>query len=123
MKIDLWVVMIGVLVLIGSCSYVYGADGRFCGVVVRDVNPPHSILRSTTVKNNFKKEWPCTFPCTSTWQIDHVIPLDCGGCDSVENMQWLPREIKTCAVSVNPFCKDRWELKLYCGRPVTTVFK
>ena len=35
-------------------------------------------------------------------------PLASGGCDSVTNMQWLPKTIKTCT---DDDCKDRWERK------------
>lgn len=44
------------------------------------------------------------------WQVDHTIPLSEGGCDTVVNMQWLPKVIKTCA---DANCKDRWERKVY----------
>ena len=52
------------------------------------------------------------------WQVDHVIPLVCGGCDAVVNMQWLPAAIKTCAASTGVPCKDRWEQKVYCTIPL-----
>jgi 5-methylcytosine-specific restriction endonuclease McrA len=42
----------------------------------------------------FRKQHPC--PATQKhrgacpgWQVDHVIPLKCGGLDSPANMQWL----------------------------------
>ena len=51
-----------------------------------------------------------TGACPS-WAIDHVIPLACGGCDSIENLQWLKNSIKSCAGTE---CKDRWERKINC---------
>jgi len=97
------------------------ADARFCGVVVRKATVPHDIIRSSAVKADFKKQWPCLTCWPSTmWQIDHIIPLVCGGCDSVENMAWMPIAIKTCAGTV---CKDRWEQQVYCTRPIVTIYR
>lgn len=75
-----------------------------------------SIKRSTAARAEFVRNWPCpaTGQVTGTcagWQVDHIIPLACGGCDAKPNMQWLPTAIKTCAGAA---CKDRWELKVYC---------
>jgi 5-methylcytosine-specific restriction endonuclease McrA len=49
--------------------------------------------RSTTAKNNFKREHPC--PATGRsigscpgYVIDHINPLECGGADAPFNMQW-----------------------------------
>ena len=49
--------------------------------------------RSTTAKNNFKREHPC--PSTGRpsgscpgYVIDHINPLECGGADAPFNMQW-----------------------------------
>lgn len=88
-------------------------DHRVCGAVLR--MPDGSIARSTAVIAAFKRVHPCPVsgatsgPCAG-WAIDHVIPLACGGCDSVTNMQWLPLSLKSCAGG----CKDRWERKIYC---------
>lgn len=75
-----------------------------------------TIKRSTTVRNQFVAHNPCPVTGAITgacpgWEVDHVIPLACGGCDAVYNMQWLPVAIKRC--SDKP-CKDRWERTLYC---------
>jgi 5-methylcytosine-specific restriction endonuclease McrA len=45
------------------------------------------------------------------WEVDHVIPLACGGCDAVANMQWLPSGAKSTS---SPLAKDRWERRVYC---------
>jgi hypothetical protein len=80
-------------------------------------NADGSIRRSNTARNAFIKAHPCpvthlsAFPCDG-WQIDHVIPLACGGCDAVWNMQWLPESIKK--DRGHPDAKDRWELEVYC---------
>jgi len=91
------------------------ADTRICGV-----NPERDaegrIIRSTSLRNHFQRIHPCPStgltvgPCKG-WAIDHVIPLACGGCDQIENMQWLKNSIKSCA---GKECKDRWERKVYC---------
>jgi len=70
-------------------------------------------MRSTTVYNHFRRIHPCpstglySGPCPG-WQVDHIIPLAACGCDTVDNMQWLPEILKTCA----GVCKDRWERKI-----------
>lgn len=86
---------------------------RYCGKPKR--NADGVIIRSTSVKAQFKKFHPC--PSTglnsgacSGWAVDHIIPLVSCGCDSVINMQWLPNEIKSGA-GILP--KDRWEQKVY----------
>jgi hypothetical protein len=90
------------------------ADARVCGFVVRDAD--NRIARSSTVLAEFQKIHPCpstgrtTGPCKG-WAIDHVLPLSCGGCDMIENLQWLKNSIKSCA---GRECKDRWERKVYC---------
>lgn len=64
--------------------------------------------RSSSAKTAFKKMQPC--PATGSskgacpgYVIDHVVPLDCGGPDAPENMQW-----QTVA---DAKAKDRWERK------------
>jgi 5-methylcytosine-specific restriction endonuclease McrA len=49
--------------------------------------------RSTTAKNNFKREHPCPATGRSSgscpgYVIDHINPLECGGADAPFNMQW-----------------------------------
>lgn len=80
-------------------------ETRYCGKTERDAK----------VVAAFRRIHPCPATGLTTgacpyWQIDHVIPIDNGGCDSVNNMQWLPVWLKTCAAH----CKDRFERKIYC---------
>ena len=89
-------------------------DQRFCGIPQRDSYG--NIKRSEKVLNSFRRIHPC--PATGKeigsckgWAIDHVIPLACGGCDAVSNLQWLPNEIKSCK---GKLCKDRFERKINC---------
>lgn len=90
------------------------ADARVCGEPKRYANG--KIVRSSAVLAEFQGIHPC--PSTGLrsgscpgWSKDHVIPLACHGCDSVENMQWLKNTIKSC---VGTECKDRWERKINC---------
>jgi hypothetical protein len=90
-------------------------DNRYCGSPVRDGTG--TIIRSTTKVNLFRLIHPCpatgkTIGSCPGWAIDHVIPLACGGCDDVHNMQWLPDEVKS---TTNPKSKDRWERKVYAA--------
>ena len=95
-------------------------DLRICGEPERYANGV--IKRSKSVKAYFKKIHPCPVtgessgPCPG-WSIDHVIPLSCGGCDSIANMQWLPNRIKSAA---GKYPKDRWERKINC-LPMTLI--
>lgn len=96
------------------------AETRYCRVApVRDSTG--TIVRSRAVIAAFKRAHPC--PANGArvgacpgWAIDHVIPLVCGGCDHVSNMQWLPAASKSARGTVP---KDRWEQRVYCT-PTTT---
>jgi hypothetical protein len=84
-------------------------ETRYCGKTERDAK----------VAAAFRRQNPCPATGLTTgacpdWQVDHVKPIDNGGCDSVSNMQWLPTWLKTCA----GHCKDRWERKINC-RPIS----
>jgi len=100
------------LILAAVVTGIYADDHleetRYCAAPKRDSEG--KILRSMSTVRKFKELYPCVDPCDSTWQVDHVIPLSQGGCDSVSNMQWLPPSIKRCAGKA---CKDRWERIIY----------
>lgn len=94
-------------------------ETRYCLPIVRDSSG--DIVRSSAVVRAFKNIHPCPVTGLSDgtcpgWQVDHVIPLACGGCDHVSNMQWLPEAIKT-AAGVG---KDRFERKIYGLYPGTS---
>lgn len=103
------------VLLLFALPALAATDARICGTEpVRD--PDGRISRSRAVLDDFRSIHPC--PATGTadrhcpgWAIDHVIPLACGGCDSIENLQWLKNSIKSCAGAE---CKDRWERKINC---------
>jgi hypothetical protein len=99
------------LIVVGESHAV--SDIRFCGEPQRD--DKGQIIRSQKVLHDFQRLYAC--PSTGLhagacpgWAKDHVVSLDCGGCDSIENLQWLPDDIKS---SSNPHAKDRWERKVY----------
>ncbi|MGL4649667.1 MAG: HNH endonuclease signature motif containing protein [Caldilineaceae bacterium] len=92
-------------------------DPRQCGTPPRDTSG--TIVRSRAVVAQFRRLYPCpstraTVGACVGWQVDHVIPLVCGGCDAVQNLQWLPTALKT---APGPLPKDRWERRVYCGGP------
>lgn len=91
-------------------------DPRYCGAPER--GPDGRIARSAEVVRDFRALYPC--PATGRtrgscpgWAVDHVVPLACGGCDAVGNLQWLPTEAKSAA---GTWPKDRWERAVYCNR-------
>ena len=88
-------------------------ETRYCGTPERDADG--KIKRSTTVLNAFKRHHPCPSTGETTgacprWSMNHVVPLACGGCDSVANLDWMPDDIKSCS---EPWCRDRYERKIY----------
>lgn len=88
-------------------------DFRYCGAPARTADG--SIKRSASVSAAFRKLHPCpstglTTGACPNWSMDHVIPLACGGCDAVYNLQWLPNAIKSTSAS---YSKDRWERLIY----------
>lgn len=88
-------------------------EPRYCGEPARTASG--TILRRADVLRAFKQFYPCPVTGKASgacpgWNIDHVIPLAVGGCDSVGNLQWLPIELKRCA---GDKCKDRWERTVY----------
>ncbi len=66
------------------------------------------IKRSRAAVAEFKRQHPCPVTLKSSgscygWIVDHVIPLQCGGLDTPENMAW---QMKAQAHE-----KDLWEGK------------
>lgn len=109
---------VAIAVLFGALTDSYAGpldETRYCGEPKR--NAKGEIVRRADVLAAFKKAHPCPATGLSTgscpgWQMDHTIPLKCGGCDSVSNLAWLPVVIKA---GPGQFPKDRWELKVYCS--------
>lgn len=86
------------------------ADSRYCGEPKRDASG--RIIRSTTVIAEFQRLYPLPPNFNRRdYQINHVVPLVCGGCDSIENMIWMHVKAKTCA---EDYCQDRHEQLTMC---------
>lgn len=119
------IVLILLAIVPVRCVYAGPLDEtRYCGPPDRAIDG--SIKRSGAVVAAFKRIHPCpvtgkTTGACSGWQINHVIPLACGGCDAVANMDWMPVQIKTCS---SWYCRDRFEAKIYgAGIPDTPFCK
>lgn len=104
------------------CLPALAQDPRYCGPPPRDAQG--QIIRSSAVRSAFQKLWPC--PSTGLpagacpgWSRDHILPMVCGGCDSIANMAWMPNAIKSAAGDLP---KDRWEQKVYCRPQQLVVF-
>jgi hypothetical protein len=102
-------------ILLAVFSVAFADDVRVCYSNPNDIprNTDGKIKRSQEAKYKFSKEHPCPSTGLTTgacigWYIDHVIPLTCGGCDDIINMQWLPEDQWK--------DKSKWERKVYCGR-------
>lgn len=83
-------------------------DPRFCGAPER--NEDGTIKRSSTVLREFERLHPKPQD-GRRWYRDHVIPLACGGCDSVANLQWLHEQAWR--------DKSKWERTVYGGRGIS----
>jgi hypothetical protein len=114
----LWVFFaMGAVFMLALCTIAHADiknDPRYCGEPAR--TPAGTIVRSAKVRSDYKKIVPCPITGLSTgacpgWQIDHIVPLVCGGCDRLDNVAWMDNRIKTCA---DDWCKDRYEQKVFC---------
>lgn len=92
-------------------------ETRYCGAPERKADG--TIKRSAAVLRAFQQVHPC--PSTGStrgacpgWAMNHVIPLACGGCDSVSNLDWMPHTIKACS---GEHCRDRYERQIYAATP------
>lgn len=90
-------------------------ESRYCGTPHRDKSG--QIIRRADVLTSFRREHPC--PATGAasgacpgWALNHVVPLACGGCDAVSNLDWMPDSIKSCA---DTHCRDRFERHVYAA--------
>lgn len=97
-------------------------ETRYCGEPLR--NARGEIVRRADVLRAFKKVHACPLYAIAAakgveathkpgtcpgWYMDHSIPLSCGGCDAVANLQWLPEAMWR--------AKSRFERVVYCRAP------
>jgi len=96
------------LVVLGTAH----ADIRCCKEPER--NSAGNIVRSKAVVGEFLRLYPLPEGVNrKDYQINHAVPLVCGGLDIVENMLWMHVKAKTCA---GDFCQDRIEQVVMCPR-------
>lgn len=108
------VLMVLMLVLSVTTLWHRGAEAglmdetRFCGQPIR--NDHGDIIRRADVLREFERQNPRPRD-GRRWYKDHVIPLACGGCDAVSNLQWLHEDAWR--------DKSLWERKVYGGRGIS----
>ena len=93
------------------------AETRYCGAPARAADG--SIRRRSDVLAAFQRAHPCPSTGLTTgacpgWSKNHVVPLACGGCDAVANLQWLPNDVKSAA---GAHAVDRFERKINASTP------
>lgn len=90
-------VLTAALALFAVPAFAQFQETRYCGTPKREVDG--DIARSPTVIRIFRRIHRCPTTGLQTgacpgWAVDHVIPLACGGCDAVPNLQWLDDKAK-----------------------------
>lgn len=86
------------------------ADIRCC--VVPERYADGRLKRSQAVLKEFERLYPLPpGHDRSKYQINHAVPLACGGKDIIENLIWMRVEAKTCA---EDWCQDRHERLTMC---------
>ena len=99
-------------VILTLATFQVNADIRYCGEPARDRYG--KIIRSAAVIAEFQRLYP--LPANykrSDYQINHAVPMVCGGCDIVENLIWMHKLAKTCAAD---YCQDRHEQYTMCPK-------
>ena len=99
-------------VILTLATFQVKADIRYCGEPARDRYG--KIIRSAAVIAEFQKLYP--LPANykrSDYQINHALPMVCGGCDIIENMIWMHKLAKTCD---EDYCQDRHEQYTMCPK-------
>lgn len=111
-----------ILFLISTAAHADPAleETRYTSKVIR--NSDGSIHRRADVVAAFKRIHPCpstgkTYGACPNWQANHTIPLACGGTDTVSNLMWAHKSIKTGSAATCPYCIDRVELKINAALP------
>lgn len=97
-------------VILTLASPLVKADIRYCGEPERDRYG--KIIRSAAVIAEFQRLYPLPSNYKrSDYQINHALPMVCGGCDIIENMIWMHKLAKTCSAD---YCQDRHEQYTMC---------
>lgn len=108
---------IAIVLLLGVTMVAVAAplvETRQCG------EPPRTAAGDIKRRGDVLRAFEAAHPCPVTgqpgvkpgtcpgWYRDHVIPLACGGCDAVSNLQWLPLDQWR--------NKSLWERRVYGGK-------
>lgn len=100
-----------ILLAASACSDPVYADIRCCNDEVKRYNDGR-IVRSITVLQEFKRLYPLPVHLNpKDFNINHAVPLACGGRDIVENLIWMHVSAKACA---EDYCQDRHEQLTMC---------
>ena len=95
-----------------SASIALADDMRCCIEPKR--NAAGKIVRSKAVLSGFEAMYPLPAHLKrEDFQINHAIPLACGGKDIIENLLWMHKKAKTCA---DDWCQDRHERVTMCPK-------
>lgn len=100
-----------IILALGGATHVIADDMRCC------IEPKRSattgkIVRSKAVRLEFEAMYPLPSHLKrEDFQINHVVPLACGGKDVIENLMWMHKKAKTCA---EDWCQDRHERVTMC---------
>ena len=98
--------------LLAACDYTSASDPRYCGEPKRHLDG--TIARSQTVLDEFERLYPLPLRFRrEDFQINHAVPLVCGGCDAVGTLIWMAKPAKTCA---EWYCQDRHEQLTMCPK-------
>lgn len=104
--------VIGLMLSLPVYSDNHLTDIRCCMEPLR--NTDGTIKRSQSVIRAFERLYPLPEGSDrSRWQINHAVPLVCGGKDIVSNLLWMRKEAKTCA---EDWCQDRHEQVSMCAK-------
>lgn len=99
-----------ILMMLSAASA--NADIRCCTEVKRYNDG--RIVRSIAVLHEFKRIYPLPSHLNhKDFNINHAVPLACGGRDIVENLIWMHVSAKTCA---EDYCQDRHEQVTMCPK-------
>lgn len=110
------ITLVMLLFMVACSDPVYAdnhlTDTRCCIDPAR--NADGSIKRNRAVVKAFERLYPLPEGYDrGQWQVNHAVPLVCGGKDIVSNLIWMRKEAKTCA---EDWCQDRHEQITMCPK-------
>ena len=101
-----------ILIVLMLLSTYANADIRCCQEPKRYNDG--RLVRSASVIAEFQRLYPLPPELNrKDYQINHAVPLVCGGKDIIENLVWMHISAKICA---QDYCQDRHEQKTMCPK-------